>query len=61
MGGKTKFSELYIAEDNIITSNEKNVKYFDEGLNDIQDWGERGNIYKVDQHTHYIRAFYNKI
>jgi hypothetical protein len=39
MNGKIKPSELHIAEDNI-TSNEKNLKYFDEGLNDTQDWGE---------------------
>jgi len=37
MDDKTKLSELYIAEDNIITWDEKNVEYFDEGLNDIQD------------------------
>jgi hypothetical protein len=35
MDGRIKLSELYIVEDNIITSNEKNAKYFDEGLNDI--------------------------
>jgi hypothetical protein len=42
MDGKTKFSELYIAKDNIITWDENNLEYFDEGLNDTQDWGEHG-------------------
>jgi hypothetical protein len=41
MDGKTKPSELYIAK-NIITWDEKNLKYFDEGLNDTQYWGEHG-------------------
>ncbi len=37
MDGRTKPNELYIAKDNIITWDEKNVEYFEDGLNDIQD------------------------
>jgi hypothetical protein len=37
MDGKSKPNELFITEDNIIIIDEKNVEYFDEGLNDIQD------------------------
>jgi len=44
MDGRTKPSELYIIEDNIIASNEDNVKKFDEDLNDIQGWGEHGIV-----------------
>ncbi len=40
MDGKSKPNELFITEDNIIIIDEKNVEYFDEGLNDIQDQGE---------------------
>jgi hypothetical protein len=46
MDGKTKPSELYIAE-NIIASNEKNAENFNEGLNDTQDWGEHGTIVEL--------------
>jgi hypothetical protein len=37
MDGRTKPNELYIAKDNIITWDEKNVEYFENGINDIQD------------------------
>ncbi len=47
MDGRTKFSELYIAKDNIITSKEKNEKNSNEGLNDIQSWGEHGVVVKL--------------
>jgi hypothetical protein len=42
MDGKTRLNELYTTKDNIITLNEKNVEYSDEGLNDTQGWGEHG-------------------
>jgi hypothetical protein len=42
MDGKTKLNELYIAKDNIIALNEKNVIFFYEGLNDTQGWVEHG-------------------
>ncbi len=44
MDGRTKPSELYTIENNIIASNENNVKNFDEGLNDTQGWGGHGTI-----------------
>jgi hypothetical protein len=36
MDGKTKPNELFITEDNIIIIDEKNVEYFDEGLDNTQ-------------------------
>jgi hypothetical protein len=46
MDGRTKPNELSIAKDNIIPIDEKNVKNSDEGLNDIQGWGEHGTTVK---------------
>ncbi len=42
MDGKTKPNELFITEDNIIIIDEKNVEYFDEGLDNTQYQGEHG-------------------
>jgi hypothetical protein len=47
LDGKTKLNELYIAKHNIIALDEKNVEIFDEGLNDIQSWGEQGIAVKL--------------
>jgi hypothetical protein len=47
MDGRTKPSELYTAEDNIIALNEENAENFDEGLNDNQDWGEHGVVVEL--------------
>jgi len=37
MDGKTKPSEMYTAEDNIIALDEENAENSNEGLNDTQD------------------------
>ncbi len=42
MDGKTKPSEMYTAEDNIIALDEENAENSNEGLNDTQDQGEHG-------------------
>jgi hypothetical protein len=47
MDGKTKPSELYTVEDNIIALNEENAENFDEGLNDNQGWGEHGVVVEL--------------
>jgi len=47
MDGMIKSSELYTTKDNIIASDEENAKNSNEGLNDIQDWGEHGVVVEL--------------